>query len=68
MPERWQFNRAPNWPAHLQAPDLDWRPDPAWGPPPVGWVLWRRRRAPLVLLRRVADRLRRPGRSRPPGC
>jgi hypothetical protein len=37
----------PNWPPH-DPPGLDWRPDPAWGPLPVGWTLWRRRRGHLM--------------------
>ena len=45
MPTSWEFNPPPNWPVPLQAPELDWQPDPAWGPPPVGWALWRRRRS-----------------------
>lgn len=52
MQRDWRLNAPPNWPV---APDarigLDWRPDPAWGPPPPGWQVWCRasRRLPIVV-------------------
>ncbi|MFI7585579.1 hypothetical protein ACIB24_00725 [Spongisporangium articulatum] len=45
MTTHWRLNPPPNWPVPADAElALDWRPDPAWGPPPVGWQLWKRRR------------------------
>ena len=45
MSREWRLNPPPNWPmaAGVEV-GLDWRPDPTWGPPPVGWQLWHRRR------------------------
>ena len=51
MRGEWRLNPPPNWPVATDARiDLDWRPDPAWGPPPTGWQLWQRspRRPPLA--------------------
>lgn len=43
MHREWRLNPPPNWPMSPGARiELDWRPDPAWGPPPTGWQLWRR--------------------------
>jgi hypothetical protein len=54
---RWRLNAPPNWPIPAGADlDLNFRPDPAWGPPPVGWPLWHRERT-ISLIAALYSRL-----------